>query len=368
MQIENNRIFLSRLFPPHIVIFFFTLYYSFAASHEICMRHGLELWDLTKLTRTALDPENGVDDTWKWQGALESLLHYSPPALQSRCCYPAVWTKLTTVGENKLPWIPAHYYYEPISYWKRTFERWLTSSATSFLSTCYAFCSMVMDWLRWWCVFLSRKDVSQFSSLFIEVDPIQLESPLPPIPKPCDHNPESCNRCWKGYPQSLFPQWTEQQIRKAKIYEAIHNSPRNKFCTCYQLDVNMQGFFTNAGKITAAYGDEDLIWDQMIYEQVSWSYLFLYEPSILISETTRYTTESLVHPRFVWTGSSDVGHKVVSIFYLPSVLCLSNNELRYNIEPFFWSSSFNWIPSQFQDDVRPGIGDRESGMAPGLRA
>lgn len=103
---------------------------------------------------------------------------------------------------------------------------------------------------------------------FIEVDPFQLECPLPPIPEPCDHSPGSCNRCWTGYPQSLFPQWTERQIRKAKIYEAIHNTPGNKLCTCYQLDVNMQGVFNNSGKMTAAYGDEDLIWDQMIYEQV----------------------------------------------------------------------------------------------------
>ena len=103
---------------------------------------------------------------------------------------------------------------------------------------------------------------------FIEVDPIQLEGTLPPIPEPCDHNPASCNRCWTGYPQSLFPQWTEGQSRKTKIHEAIHNTPKNELCTCYQLDVDMQGFFNSAGKITAAYGDEDLIWEQMIHEQV----------------------------------------------------------------------------------------------------
>jgi hypothetical protein len=31
---------------------------------------------------------------------------------------------------------------------------------------------------------------------------------------------------------------------------------------------------------------------------------------------------------------------------------------RYNIEPFFFSSSLNWIPSRFQSDVREGTGDR----------
>jgi hypothetical protein len=31
---------------------------------------------------------------------------------------------------------------------------------------------------------------------------------------------------------------------------------------------------------------------------------------------------------------------------------------RYDIEPFFFSSSLNWIPSRFQEDRRENIGDR----------
>ena len=104
---------------------------------------------------------------------------------------------------------------------------------------------------------------------FIEVDPMQLEYPLPPIPMRCDHNPGRCNRCWTGYPQSLFPQWTTQQIRKANIYEAVHNSPEHKPCICYRLDVDKNGFFTNFKEMIAKYGDENMVWDQMIREQVS---------------------------------------------------------------------------------------------------
>lgn len=33
---------------------------------------------------------------------------------------------------------------------------------------------------------------------------------------------------------------------------------------------------------------------------------------------------------------------------------------RYDIEPFFFSSSLNWIPSRFQEDARPNTGDRMS--------
>ena len=32
---------------------------------------------------------------------------------------------------------------------------------------------------------------------------------------------------------------------------------------------------------------------------------------------------------------------------------------RYNIEPFFWSSSLNWIPSRFQEEIKDKVGDRE---------
>jgi hypothetical protein len=32
---------------------------------------------------------------------------------------------------------------------------------------------------------------------------------------------------------------------------------------------------------------------------------------------------------------------------------------RFKIEPFFFSSSLNWIPSRYQEDVRHKQGDRE---------
>lgn len=32
---------------------------------------------------------------------------------------------------------------------------------------------------------------------------------------------------------------------------------------------------------------------------------------------------------------------------------------KYNIEPFYWSSALNHIPAQYQEDLRPGEGDRK---------
>ena len=151
------------------------------------------------------------------------------------------------------------------------------------------------------------------------VDQKQLKCVEAPIPELCDHSPESCNRCWKGYPQSRFPNWTEGQVRKAKIYNLVHNYSKVKPCVCYQVDVNDHGRFTNAEKMTVVHGDEadeDIVWDNLIHEQVSCSHIICgaLPNKILILETTRYTIESPVHRKFVWTGSSDAGHEV-SIFY-----------------------------------------------------
>ena len=105
---------------------------------------------------------------------------------------------------------------------------------------------------------------------FTDVDRKQLECVAPPIPELCDHSPERCNRCWRGYPQSRFPNWTERQVKKAKIYDIIRNYSKSKPCICYRVDVNDHGFFTHPKEMVAVYGDEDRAWDNMIHEEVSW--------------------------------------------------------------------------------------------------
>ena len=99
----------------------------------------------------------------------------------------------------------------------------------------------------------------------------------------------------------------------------------------------------------------------------SWtgSHLFIFTKhffDFFFQETTRYTIESLVHRKSVWTDASDAGHKVL-IFYNPFFEYSSkDDELRYNIEPFFWSSSLNWITSRFQEEIKKKVGDRESDL------
>ena len=49
-----------------------------------------------------------------------------------------------------------------------------------------------------------------------------------------------------------------------------------------------------------------------------------------------------------WTQGAWPVTSVYSIFMAP----------RYNIEPFFFASSANWIPSWYQEDLHPEEGDR----------
>ncbi|KAH9474783.1 hypothetical protein JR316_0013248 [Psilocybe cubensis] len=153
-----------------------------------------------------------------------------------------------------------------------------------------------------------------------EVDREQLECPLPPIPELCNH--VDCGGCWRGYPQSRFPNWTERQVIKSKIMGAIREFSKEKPCICYQVDVDENGFFTNPGPIVANHGEEDATWNHLITEK---------RPKNL--RVRALFIENISGPMLQMLGA------------------------KYNIEPFFWSSSLNWIPSRFQEEVKPGIGD-----------
>jgi hypothetical protein len=99
-----------------------------------------------------------------------------------------------------------------------------------------------------------------------EVDPVQLECPLPPIPPPCDH--KTCGGCWTGYPQSLFPNWTPRQVEKSKIRSAVTDYRRDIPCKIYHVDVGEDGFFRDAGVALADESNKSEIWDRIIHSTV----------------------------------------------------------------------------------------------------
>ncbi|KAF8153212.1 hypothetical protein B0H34DRAFT_820059 [Crassisporium funariophilum] len=156
-----------------------------------------------------------------------------------------------------------------------------------------------------------------------EVDRRQLEVVgLPPIPPICDHKAATCQNCWKGYPQSRFPNWTRRQVLKSKIWNAIHNYRQDQPCVCYQVDVDLNGLFVNREPIKAHYGEEDATWNSLVRE-------------------TR-PNNIRVRAMFIENMSGPI---------------LQMLGAKYNIEPFFWSSSLNWIPCRFQEEIKPGVGD-----------
>ncbi|KAF8639226.1 hypothetical protein AX17_001711 [Amanita inopinata Kibby_2008] len=153
------------------------------------------------------------------------------------------------------------------------------------------------------------------------VDKELLKKEAPPVPADCDH--KSCDGdCWGLYPQSRFPNWTENQVRKSKIFDAIWDYDSKKKCKIYQLDVDKCGLFHGREALSMNDDDLDLQWEQF--------------------KDTKQPDGVRVRALFIENMSGPV---------------LRMLGAKYNIEPFFFSSSLNWIPSNFQEDPRSGVGD-----------
>ncbi|KAJ6591097.1 hypothetical protein DFH09DRAFT_1138560 [Mycena vulgaris] len=159
-------------------------------------------------------------------------------------------------------------------------------------------------------------------NLHDEVDQVQLISPLPPVPPPCNHR--TCDGCWKGYPQSKFPNWTPSQVRRSRIHRAITEYNKIAPSTIHYVDVNSNGFFTDAGKFVTTDETKEELWNT------------------LINDDTARPENIRVRALFIENMTGPV---------------LQMLGARYNIEPFFFSSSLGWIPSRYQEEVRPNHGD-----------
>ncbi|KAJ7135427.1 hypothetical protein C8R43DRAFT_1020979 [Mycena crocata] len=159
-------------------------------------------------------------------------------------------------------------------------------------------------------------------NLHDEIDQVQLASPLPPVPPPCDH--KSCDGCWKGYPQSRFPNWTPSQVRRSRIHRAINEYNRDAASTIYYVDVDSNGFFTDSDKVVTTNDTKDQFWDTLINEESQ-------RPDNI--RVRALFIDNLTGPVLQMLGA------------------------KYNIEPFFFSSSLGWIPSRYEEEVRPNRGD-----------
>lgn len=90
------------------------------------------------------------------------------------------------------------------------------------------------------------------------------------MPGDCDHT--GCDGfCWKGYPQSRFPNWTHRQVRKSKLRDAIEKyNFHGKRCIIYKLDVDKMGIFHDAGYTIVLDSNEELNneWNRLVDDNV----------------------------------------------------------------------------------------------------
>ncbi|KAG2357381.1 hypothetical protein BDR07DRAFT_1490773 [Suillus spraguei] len=121
---------------------------------------------------------------------------------------------------------------------------------------------------------------------------------------------------WRGYPQSQFGNWTPDQVQRSKMFQKCE---ANKTSTIYWMDVRDDGTFARSnmgGKgdtMAVGPGQEDGFWDMLI------------------------------------TGRpKDIRIRSIFVDDLTSPV-LRMLGTRYNIEPFFFTSSINWIPSRYRE-------------------
>ncbi|KIK40570.1 hypothetical protein CY34DRAFT_807098 [Suillus luteus UH-Slu-Lm8-n1] len=128
---------------------------------------------------------------------------------------------------------------------------------------------------------------------------------------------------WRGYPQSLFGNWVSDRVARCKMVENCSRDPREK-CRIYYVDVLESGLFKSAQDT-----DPPIDVDERALNQL-WDHLQI-EPTGLRLRVL--LVDNIKHPVLQMLGT------------------------RYNIEPFFFTSSSNWIPSRYQEEVVKKKGD-----------
>ncbi|KAG1736639.1 uncharacterized protein EDB91DRAFT_500131 [Suillus paluster] len=128
---------------------------------------------------------------------------------------------------------------------------------------------------------------------------------------------------WRGYPQNLFGNWVADRVARCKMVENCSRELREK-CSIYYVDVLQTGHFKPAKDTDPPIEvDESALsqlWDQLQVEPTGLRLRMLF-------------VDNMKHPVLQMLGT------------------------RYNIEPFFFTSSLNWIPSRYQEEVIKQKGD-----------
>ncbi|KIK99660.1 hypothetical protein PAXRUDRAFT_30370 [Paxillus rubicundulus Ve08.2h10] len=145
---------------------------------------------------------------------------------------------------------------------------------------------------------------------------------------------DSTEERWEKYPQSLFGNWTPDQVSRSKM---LLNCNSVEPCSIHRMDILDGGKFDKAGEGRTVHVKADPASTNAFWE------------SLQIPRPPNVRVQGL----FVENMTSDV---------------LQMLGTKYNIEPFFFSSSANWIPSRYQEDPKPGEGDHITVVLPFIRA
>ncbi|KAF7985517.1 hypothetical protein HWV62_3737 [Athelia sp. TMB] len=137
---------------------------------------------------------------------------------------------------------------------------------------------------------------------------------LPPLPP---NAPK-----WRGYPQCDFPNWTPSQVRRSGIRDAI-DKEQDHPCRIYCVDIMETGYFETRNLTT--------IHDTPQSKTAFWEKINAPRPEGI--RVRSLCIENLSGPVLQMLGH------------------------RYTVEPFFWSSSLNWLPSRYQEIVPRLQGD-----------
>ncbi|KAF9462507.1 hypothetical protein BDZ94DRAFT_1322516 [Collybia nuda] len=159
-----------------------------------------------------------------------------------------------------------------------------------------------------------------FLDLDDQIDQAQLATSGPPVPtNVCDHlDAAKCKGCWSGYPQSLFPNWTRGQQKKSRISKIVSRPFDHRDCVIHYVDIAEDGNFAATEDLSVGDANKDAHWD------------FMRQPG---TRLRAMFVEHLTGPVLQMLGT------------------------KYNIEPFYFSSSIGWIPSRYQEAVQPNEGD-----------
>ncbi|KAG1905941.1 cora-like Mg2+ transporter protein-domain-containing protein [Suillus fuscotomentosus] len=147
------------------------------------------------------------------------------------------------------------------------------------------------------------------------------------------------NQSWQGYPQNQFRNWTPDKVQRSKMFEKCS---KDQPSTIYWMDVcdseNVVRFTipdmggNDPGTTKVPTKDLNQFWDMLQHnrpENIRVRWLFV---------------DDLTQPVLRMLGT------------------------KYNIEPFFFTSSLHWTPSRYQDTLRHGKGDHITIVLPFLQS